>query len=86
MCRLPVKRLSKSKFFCGITTLHIWPCLGTSKCWGHSVLQRPVLVQDCDPDQTAPSGLLTQIRLLHQDCGRDQTASSGLLNSDQTTP
>ena len=30
--------------FCGITTLQIWPYLGTSKCWGHSVLQTPALV------------------------------------------
>ena len=36
MCRLPDKRLSKSKTFCGITTLQIWPFLGTSKCWGHT--------------------------------------------------
>ena len=30
--------------FCGITTRQIWPYLGTSKCWGHSVLQTPALV------------------------------------------
>ena len=42
MCRLPVKCLSK--LFCRITTLQIWPYLGTSKCWGHSVLQMPALV------------------------------------------
>ena len=44
MGRLPVKRLSKVQFFCGITTLQIWPYLGTSKYWGHSVLQTPALV------------------------------------------
>ena len=43
MCRLPVKRSSKV-LFCGITTLQIRPYLGTSKCWGHSVLQTPALV------------------------------------------
>ena len=25
-------------------TLQIWPYLGTSRCWGHSVLQTPALV------------------------------------------
>ena len=35
---------AKSKHFCGITTLQIQPYLGTSKCWGHSVLQTPDLV------------------------------------------
>ena len=25
-------------------TLQIWPYLGISKCWGHSVLQTPALV------------------------------------------
>ena len=41
MRRLPVKRLTKVQFFYGITTLQVWPYLGTSKCWGHSVLQTP---------------------------------------------
>ena len=39
MRRLPFKRLSKVQIFCGITTLQIWPYLGTRKCLGHSVLQ-----------------------------------------------
>ena len=36
MCRLPIKRLSKVQIF--------WSYLGTSKCWGISVLQTPALV------------------------------------------
>ena len=44
MCRLPVKHLNKVQNFCGITALQIRPYLGTSKCWGHSVLQTPALV------------------------------------------
>ena len=35
---------AKSNNFCGIKTLQILPYLGTSKCWGHSVLQTPALV------------------------------------------
>ena len=40
MCRLPVKHLSKVQNF----LWKIRPYLGTSKCWGHSVLQTPALV------------------------------------------
>ena len=47
MSRLLVKRLSKVQKCCGITTLQIWPYLGTSKCWGHSVLQTLALVVQC---------------------------------------
>ena len=36
---------AKSKVFGGITTLQIRPYLGSSKCWGHSVLQTPALVK-----------------------------------------
>ena len=35
---------AKSKIFCGIMTLQIWPYLGASICWEHSVLQTPALV------------------------------------------
>ena len=44
MSRLSVKHLSKVQNLCGITTLQIRPYLGTSKCWGNSVLQTPALV------------------------------------------
>ena len=40
-----LKVWAKSKNVCGITTLQIWPYLGTSKCWGHSLLQTPALVK-----------------------------------------
>ena len=42
ICRLPVKHLSKVQNF--LWTLQIRPYLGSSTCWGHSVLQTPALV------------------------------------------
>ena len=50
MSRLPDKLLSKFLFFFffffffNFGTLQIWPSLGASICWGHSVLQTPALV------------------------------------------
>ena len=44
MCRLPVKCLSKVQNFLWNYALQIRPYLGTSKCWGHGVLQTPALV------------------------------------------
>ena len=45
MRRLTVKSLSKVQNLLWITALQIWPYLGASKCWGHSILQTPAVVK-----------------------------------------